>query len=535
MTIRSDIDRRREAWSDGRTMGSEIEKVRVANEAALRPGPEKAYAKLKEAGRLTARERLDLLLDPGSFVELGRLAQSTQHEFGMDKRRLPTDGIVTGHGKVNGRMVCVYSEDAAVLGGSVGVFHGRKMTEITELALKCGVPMVNLMDSPGARIQEAIGEVVGPPDIFYRNVRASGVVPQLSLIFGNVAGLVIYSAALTDFIFMIEGQSHALITGPEVIRTISGEQITMEELAGARVHAEKTGIADYVAKDEVDCLLAARRFLGFLPGNNLEDPPFVDTGDPLTRRMDEVNEVVPVDPSVPFDMHEVIGAFVDKGEFFEIEPDFAAELIVGFGRLGGSTVGVFANQPLSLAGSLTVDSSDKFARFMRFCDCFNIPCVLFVDVPGYFPGIDQEHRGIINHGAKVLYALCEATVPKISVVIRKCFGGGMLAMGGHKSLRIDQAFGWPTAELATMGAEAAVNLLYKDQLKTAEDPEATRERLLAEYREEHANPVRAANKRFLDDVIEPGETRIRVIQALELLSRKKDDPHPAKKHGNIPL
>jgi acetyl-CoA carboxylase carboxyltransferase component len=531
----SDIERQRETWGSGRTMQAAIERVHAANEAALHPGAETAYAKLREAGRLSARERVEILLDEGSFVELGRLAESTQHEFGMDARKLPTDGIIVGHGKVDGRMVCVYSQDSTVLGGSVGVFHGRKMTEVTELAIKCGVPIINLMDSPGARIQEALGEVYGPPDILYRNVRASGVVPQLSLVFGNVAGLVIYSAALTDFIFMVEGQSHALITGPEVIRTISGEQISMEDLAGSRVHSEKTGLCDYLAKDEVDCLLAARRFLGFLPGNNLEDPPYVETGDSPTRRMDEASQVVPVDPSIAFDMHEVIQMFVDNGDFFEIEPDFAAELIVGFGRLAGSTVAIFANQPLQLAGSLTVDSSDKFARFMRFCDAFNIPCLLFVDVPGYFPGIDQEHRGIISHGAKVLYALCEATVPKISVVIRKCYGGGMLAMGGHKSLRIDQAFGWPTAELATMGADAAVNVLYKEELREAADPQATRARLLAQYREEHANPVRAANKRFLDDVIEPGATRVRVIQALELLSRKKDDSLPAKKHGNIPL
>jgi acetyl-CoA carboxylase carboxyltransferase component len=517
------------------TMDEVIEKVRKAKEAALLPGSAKGYAKLKQDGRLNARERLELLFDPGTFVELGGLAESTQREFGMDKKKVPGDGIITGHGKIDGRMVCVYSEDGTVLGGSVGVFHGRKMTEITDLAIKAGVPIINLMDSPGARIQEALGEVTGPPSIFYQNVRASGVIPQISVIFGNVAGLVIYSAALTDFIFMIEGQSHSLITGPEVIRTISGEEITMEDLAGARVHAEKTGIADFVAKDEVECLLAVRKFMSFLPSNNIEGPPQVDTGDSPARRMDEANTIVPVDPGVAFDMHEVIAAFVDNGDFFEIEPDFASELIVGFGRLDGSTVGMFANQPLELAGSLTVDSSDKFARFMRFCDAFNIPCILFVDVPGYFPGVDQEHRGIINHGAKVLYALCEATVPKISVVIRKCYGGGMLAMGGHKALRIDQAFGWPTAELATMGAEAAVNVLYGAEIKAAADPAKRREELLDEYREEHSNPVRAANKRFLDDVIEPGETRLRVIQALELLNRKKDDPLPAKKHGNIPL
>jgi acetyl-CoA/propionyl-CoA carboxylase carboxyl transferase subunit len=517
------------------TMEEVKEKMRKANQEAELPGPTKAYARMKEQGRLNARERIDVLLDPGTFVELGRLAESTIHEFGMDKKRLPGDGIIIGHGKIDGRMVCVYSQDSAVLGGSVGVFHGRMMCEITDLATKTGVPIINLMDSPGARIQEAIGEVQGPPDIFYRNVRASGVVPQLSLVFGNVAGLVIYSAALTDFIFMVEEQSHALITGPEVIRTISGEEITMEDLAGARVHAEKTGIADYVGKDDVDLLLAARRFISFLPGNNLEGPPKVDTGDSPTRRMDEVDGIVPVDPGLAFDVHDVIDLFVDSGDFFEIEPDFASELVTGFGRLAGSTVGILANNPLHLAGSLTVDSSDKFARFMRFCDAFNIPCILFVDVPGYFPGIDQEHRGIINHGAKVLYALCEATVPKISVVIRKCYGGGMLAMGGHKALRIDQAFGWPTAELATMGADAAVNVLYREELKNAADPDARRSELLEEYREEHANPVRAANKRFLDDVIDPGETRLRVIAALELLSRKKDDPPPQKKHGNIPL
>lgn len=517
------------------TMPELVEKMRRAREAAYLPGSQKGYDKLKADGKLNARERLDVLLDPGSFVELGRLAESTQHEFGMDRKKVVGDGIIVGHGKIDGRMVCVYSQDSSVLGGSVGVFHGRKMTEITDLAIKCGVPIINLMDSPGARIQEAIGELYGPPNIFYQNVRASGVVPQISAVFGNVAGLVIYSAALTDFIFMVDQTSHALITGPEVIRTISGEEISMEDLAGARVHGEKTGIADYVAPDEVDCLLAVRRFVSFLPGNNVEGSPLVDTGDTALRRMEGINDVVPVDPGIAYDVHDLIDAFVDKGQFFEIEPDFADELVTGFGRLDGQTVGIFANNSLHLAGSLTVDSSDKFARFMRFCDAFNIPCILFVDVPGYFPGIDQEHRGIINHGAKVLYALCEATVPKISIVVRKCYGGGMLAMGGHKSLRIDQAFGWPTAELATMGAEAAVNVLYGAEIRAAEDPAARREELLAAYREEHSNPVRAANKRFLDDVIEPEETRIRIIQALEMLNRKKDDPLPLKKHGNIPL
>ena len=518
------------------TMEEVIDKVNKAKEAAKDPGPAKNYAKLKEMGRMTARDRLDVLLDPGSFVELDQLTTSIAHDFGMDKKRIPGDGIITGHGTIDGRMVCVYSQDGAVLGGSVGLMHGRKMTDLTDLAIKCGVPIIALMDSPGARIQEAVGDAgAGPPSIFYQNVRASGVVPQITAIFGNVAGLAIYSAALTDFIFMIEGQSHALITGPEVIRTISGEDISMEDLAGARVHAEKTGIADYVANNEVDCLLAIRRFMSFLPSNNLDGPPHVDTGDSPTRLMNEAHSIVPVNPGIGYDIREVINLFVDNRDFFEIEPDFASELVIGFGRLDGSTVGIFANQSLVLAGALTVDSSDKFARFMRFCDAFNIPCILFVDVPGYFPGVEQEHRGIINHGAKVLYALCEASVPKISIILRKCYGGGMLAMGGHPELRIDQAYGWPTAELATMGAEAAVNVLYSADLKAAEDPAKRREELLAEYREEYSNPVRASNKRFLTDVIEPGETRMRVIQGLKLLSRKKDDPFPPKKHGNIPL
>ena len=516
-------------------MHREIAKVRAAKERALHPGPEEAYAKLKREGRLTARERLEVLLDRDSFVELGLLAESPVTEFGMPERRRLGDGVICGHGKIDGRMVCVYSQDVTVMGGSVGMFHGRKISEITELAVKTGVPMITLMESPGARIQEAISDLNGPADIFYRNVRASGVVPQICGVMGNTAGLAIYSAALQDFIFMVEGQSHSLITGPEVIRTICGEEISMEDLAGAHVHARQTGIADYVAVDEVECLLAMRRLLAFLPSNNLDDAPFVDGGDIAERRMDEVEDIVPVDPGRQFDMREVLALVVDSGDLFEIEPDFAPELVTTFGRLGGSTIGVVANQPACLSGSLTVDSSDKFARFVRFCDAFNIPIVLLVDVPGYFPGVDQEHRGIINHGAKVLYALCEATVPKVSVVVRKCFGGGMLAMGGHKALRIDQAFGWPTAELATMGAEAAVNVLYRERLKRADNPEEARQELLDEYRDEHANPIRAANKRFLDDVIEPGETRIRIMRALELLTRKKDDPLPRKKHGNIPL
>lgn len=517
------------------TMEQVIDKVRKAKEAAYLPGSAKGYEKLKEAGRLNARERLEVLLDPGTFVELDMLAETREFEFGMQSRKKPGDGVIVGHGKIDGRMVCLYSQDQTVLGGSVGAQHGRKIAGITDLAIKCGVPIINLMNSPGGRIQEGVGELIGPPNIFYQNVRASGVIPQISVCFGNVAGLVIYSAALTDYIFMVEGESHALITGPEVIRTISGEDISMEDLAGTKVHAEKTGIADFVAKSDVEVLLAVRRFLSFLPSNNIEGPPKVDTGDSPSRRMDEVNAIVPVDPGLAFDMREVIDAFVDKGQFFEIEADFASELITGFGRLDGSTVGILANQPLQLAGSLTVDSSDKFARFMRFCDAFNIPLILLVDVPGYLPGIEQEHRGIINHGAKALYALCEATVPKISVVIRKCYGGGMLAMGGHKMLRIDQCFGWPTAELATMGAEAAVKILYAAQIEAADDPDKAREEYLAEYREVQSNPTRAAGKAFLDDVIEPGETRMRVIQALELLSRKRDDPLPARKHGNIPL
>ncbi len=516
-------------------MRENIEKIKRVKSKAFLPGPEKAYTKLKAEGKLNARERVEILLDPGTFIELGMLSESTCHEFRMEKRKVPGDGIVIGHGKVDGRMVCLYSQDVTVLGGSVGVFHGRKLSEIIELAVKTGVPIVALMESPGARIQEAISEVIGPADVFYRNVRASGTIPQISAVLGNTAGLVIYSAALMDFIFMVEGQSHALITGPEVIRTISGEEITMEELAGARVHSQKTGIADYVAKDEVECLTSIRRLLSFLPQNNLEEPPWVETDDPPDRRLDELCNIVPVNPSVAFDMRKVIRSLVDREDFFEIKQDFSPEIIVGFGRLNGGTVGIIGNQPEYLSGSLTVDSSDKFARFVRFCDCFNIPIILLVDVPGYLPGIDQEHRGIITHGAKVLYALCEAAVPKVSVVIRKCYGGGMLAMGGHKALRIDQAFGWPTAELAPMGAEAAANVLYREEIRTAENPEKRRKELLDRYREEHANPIRAANKRFLDDVIEPGETRIRLIQALELLSRKKDDPHPGKKHGNIPL
>jgi acetyl-CoA carboxylase carboxyltransferase component len=513
----------------------EIAKVRKARKGAIEGIAKDKIVKLHEEGRLTARERIELFFDKGSFVELGLLAESQCYEFGMKKHRYPTDGIVVGHGTVDGRQVCAYSEDVTILGGSVGVFHGRKMTEIADLTVKTGVPLVALMESPGARVQEAIIEVIGPPNIFYQNVRASGVVPQIAVVLGNTAGMVIYSAALMDFIFMVDKQSHALITGPKVIKTIGGGDITMEELAGAKVHSVKTGICDYRAKDEVQCLRQVRRLLSFLPSNNLEDPPVVDTGDDPNRWLDGLEDIVPVNPELPFDMHQVVERIVDNGDFFEIKKEFAPCLIVGFGRLNGKTIGIVANQPESLSGCLTVDSSDKFARFVRFCDCFNIPLVFLVDVPGYLPGIDQEHTGIINHGAKVLYALCEATVPKVSVVIRKCYGGGMLAMGGHKSLRIDQAFGWPTAELATMGAEAAVNFLYRDELKRAKDPERMKERLLREYREEHSNPLRAAAKRFLDDVIEPGETRIRLIQSLELLSRKNDDPLPRKKHGNIPL
>ena len=520
---------------DRQRMQEKIDRLRAERQRALRPGSEAAYARLAAEGRLTARERLDVLLDPGSFVELGVFDETQWHEFGMQERRVPGDGVVAGHGKIEGRMVCAYSQDVTVLGGTVGTFHGRKIAETIDLAVKTGVPVIALMESPGARIQEAIGDVIGCTDLFYQNVRASGVVPQLCGVMGNTAGLAIYSAALMDYIFMVEGQSHALITGPEVIRSICGEDISMEELAGAHVHAQRTGIADYVAADEVECLTQMRRLLSFFPQNNLEEPPRVATTDSPTRRMDEVLDLVPVDPRSAFDMHDVLELLVDDGDVFEIEPEFAPELITAYARLDGSTVGVVANQPLHLSGALTVDASDKFARFVRFCDAFNIPVVLLVDVPGYFPGIDQEHRGIINHGAKVLYALCEATVPKVSVILRKCYGGGMLAMGGHKAIRIDQAFGWPASEQAPIGAEAAVALLYRDQLRTAADPAARRQELLREYLDEHANPVRAANKRFLDDVIEPGDTRIRVIQALELLRRKKDDPLPRKKHGNIPL
>jgi acetyl-CoA carboxylase carboxyltransferase component len=510
-----------------------IEELRRRRDAAMSPGGRDAAQKQHARGKLTARERLDILLDRSSFTELDPFAKHRSHDFGMERRRPDGDGVVTGFGTIDGRKVFVASEDFTVFGGSLGEVHAQKICKVQDLALSTGAPLVQLNDSGGARIQEGAASLAGYGYIFERNVRASGVVPQVSVIMGPCAGGAVYSPAMTDFVFMVRETSHMFITGPDVIRTVTGEQVTFEELGGAMTHATRSGVASFVAQDEEDCLSQVRYLLSFLPSNNLEDPPaFAATDDP-ERRDEGLNDIVPDSARAPYDMHDVIRRIVDDGDFLEVFPLWAMNVVIGFARLDGRSVGIVANQPKVLAGTLDIESSEKAARFIRFCDAFNIPLLTLVDTPGFLPGTTQEYDGIIRHGAKLAYAFADATVPRITVITRKAYGGAYIVMNS-KHMRGDLSLAWPTAEIAVMGPEGAVNIVFRKEIERAPEPEQRRAELIAEYQAKFSTPFAAAERGFVDDVIEPAATRSTVIRAFRMLQTKREAV-PARKHGNVPL
>ncbi len=506
---------------------------RLKELAKLGGGPE-AIRKQHEKGKLTARERLELLLDEGSFIELDMFIQHRCTEFGMESRRVLGDGVVAGLGTIDGRPVAVYAQDFTFMGGSVGEMHAKKIAMLIDLALKLGIPVIGLNDSGGARIQEGVDSLAGYGEIFYRNVMASGVIPQIVAILGPCAGGAVYSPALSDFIFIVKKIAFMYITGPRVVKAATGEEVTHEELGGADVHATRSGVVHFVYDSEEECIEGIRKLLSYLPLNNMDDPPYVDTGDDPERRDYELDNMVPADPYEIYDMYEVIERVVDRGTFFEVQKHFAPNAIVGFARLGGYVVGVVANQPKYLGGCLDIDSADKIARFVLFCDAFNIPIITFVDVPGFLPGTDQEHRGVIRHGAKVVYAYSVATVPKITVIVRKAYGGGYIAMGS-KHLGADVVLAWPTAEIAVMGPEGAIEIIYRKELAKADNPQELVKKFVQEYRRRYANPYIAASRGYIDDVIEPSETRPLLIKLLRLLKRKRSIRRLPKKHEVPPL
>jgi len=500
--------------------------------ALLGGGPERVKTQ-HDRGRLTARERLDLLLDKGSFRETDMFVTHRTHDFDLEKKKFLADSVVTGWGTIDGRLVYVFSQDFTVFGGSLGEVHAEKICKIMDMAMKNGAPVIGLNDSGGARIQEGVVSLGAYADIFLKNTLSSGVIPQISAIMGPCAGGAVYSPALTDFIFMVRNSSYMFVTGPEVVKTVTHEEVTFEELGGADTHASTSGVCHYVAESEGDCLYMIRLLLSYIPQNNLEDPPFVPTSDDRLRTEEDLDHIVPDDPSKPYDMRDVIKLVVDDGVFLEIHENYAKNILTCFARFGGHSVGIIANQPAHLAGVLDINSSDKAARFVRFCDSFNLPIITFVDVPGFLPGTGQEHGGIIRHGAKLLYAYCEATVPKITLITRKAYGGAYDVMSS-KHIRGDLNLAWTSAELAVMGPEGAVNIIFRKELADAKDPEKRRAELVAEYREKFAHPYIAAARGYVDDIIEPRFTRPRIINGLEMLSNKRD-ANPAKKHGNIPL
>jgi propionyl-CoA carboxylase beta chain len=510
-----------------------LHKLEELNRLALLGGGKERIERQHASGKLTARERIDALLDAGTFVEIDRLVVHRSHDFGMQEQRIPGDGVVTGYGKVDGRQVFVFAQDFTVFGGSLSASYAQKICKLMDLALKVGSPVIGLNDSGGARIQEGVESLAGYADIFLRNTLASGVVPQISAIMGPCAGGAVYSPAITDFIFMVEESSYMFITGPDVIKTVTHEEVSKEELGGARTHNAKSGVAHFASEDDRQCLAAIRELLSFLPSNNHEDPPARATTDPWDREESALDTLVPTDPMKPYDIKSVIQLVVDHGEFFEVQPDFAQNIVIGFARLNGRPAGVVANNPAVLAGCLDIDASVKAARFVRFCDCFNVPIVTFVDVPGFLPGTDQEYGGIIKHGAKLLYAYCEATVPKVTVITRKAYGGAYDVMSS-KHIRGDMNFAYPTAEIAVMGPDGAVNIVYRKEIDAAKDKVAAKNAFVAEYREKFANPFKAAELGFIDEVIAPRETRKRIVRALEML-RDKRDQNPPRKHGNLPL
>jgi acetyl-CoA carboxylase carboxyltransferase component len=502
-------------------------------EESRSPGTPRAIDAQRERGKLTARERLEHLLDEGSFEELDALVRHRAHGVGLDDARPYTDGVVTGFGRIDGRPICVYSQDFTVFGGSLGEAHAEKIHKVQDLALKTGVPLIGLTDGGGARIQEGVAALHGFGGIFFRNARSSGVVPQISVVLGPSAGGAVYSPALTDFVFMVQGTSHMFITGPDVVRTVTGEEVSTEQLGGAVTHATRSGVAAFVAPDERSCLEDVRFLLSFLPQNNLEESPTRPSDDPIDRQIEWLRTLVPSQPNQPYDMKQLITAIVDDGEYLEYFPNFAMNLACCFAHIGGRAVGIVANQPQFLAGVLDIDSSEKGGRFVRTCDAFNIPLVTLVDVPGFMPGTDQEYGGIIRHGAKLLYAYCEATVPRIQVLVRKAYGGAYLVMDS-KSIGTDLSLAWPSAELAVMGPEAAVEIVERRRLADAADPVHLRAELVAQYSERFTNPWVAAERGYVDDVIDPADTRRALARSLEMLASKREDL-PKRKHGNIPL
>ncbi|NIP67207.1 methylmalonyl-CoA carboxyltransferase [Candidatus Bathyarchaeota archaeon] len=515
------------------TVEEKIEKLRELKEESRLGGGKERIEAQHEKGKLTARERIDLLLDPGSFVELDPFVTHRCSDFGMEEKKILGDGVVTGYGTIDGRLVFIFSQDFTVFGGSLGEMFAKKVCKVMDLAMKSGAPLIGLNDSGGARIQEGVASLAGYGDIFFRNVMASGVIPQISSILGPCAGGAVYSPALTDFIVMVKDTSRMFITGPQVIKAVIGHDVSFEDLGGAKVHSQTSGVAHLMAESEEECMETIKELLSYLPSNNMEDPPRVDTVDDPNRTDDHLTEVVPADPDKAYDMREVIVGVMDDGDFLEIHPSWAPNIVIGFARLNGRSVGVVANQPRSFAGALDIKSSIKAGRFVRFCDAFNIPIVTFVDVPGFLPGIGQEHGGIIRHGSKLLYAYCEATVPKITLIVRKAYGGAYDVMGSKHSGG-DINYAWPTAEIAVMGPQGAINIIFRREIAKAEKPEEKREELIADYRKKFANPYVAAEKGYLDGIIEPAETRPKLISALEMLLTKRES-RPPKKHGNIPL
>jgi len=515
------------------TLEDRFQELHRRNHAAELAGGAERIARQHSAGKKTARERLDLLLDKGSFAEVDRFVLHQSRDFGMDEQRIPGDGVITGSGRIHGRPVFVFAQDFTVFGGSLSDAYARKICKIMDLAMKTGVPVIGLNDSGGARIQEGVVSLAAYADIFLRNTLASGVIPQISAIMGPCAGGAVYSPAITDFVFMVKQSSYMFVTGPDVIKAVTHEEVTFEDLGGAATHAGKSGVAHFAAESEEECLALIRELLTFLPQNNAEDPPVRISLDPPDRVDEELQTVVPDQPNKPYDIRDIVRVVLDDRYFFEVQADNAPNILIGFGRLNGRPVGVVANQPAHLAGCLDINASLKAARFVRFCDCFNIPIVTFEDVPGFLPGTTQEFGGIIKHGAKLLFAYCEATVPKLTVITRKAYGGAYCVMSS-KHIRGDWNVAYPTAEIAVMGPEGAVNILYRRDMEAAADKEALRDTLTREYREKFANPYVAAERGYVDEVIEPKDTRRRLIQALEILQTKRDQ-NPPKKHGNIPL
>ncbi|MDD8017682.1 MAG: acyl-CoA carboxylase subunit beta [Bacteroidota bacterium] len=507
--------------------------LRTKKEQALLGGGKQRIEDQHKKGKLTARERIELLVDEGTFEEIGMLVTHRSYDFGLEKQKIPGDGVVTGYGKINGRGAFVYSQDFTVFGGSLSEAHAEKICKIMDMAMKLGVPVIGLNDSGGARIQEGVASLGGYADIFLRNTLASGVVPQISAIMGPCAGGAVYSPAITDFVFMVKNTSYMFVTGPNVVKTVTHEEVSSEDLGGAMTHASKSGVAHFACENEIECIDQIKKLLSYLPQNNVDDIERTECSDPIDRRDEKLNSFIPDTSTKPYDIKEIIHAVVDDKDFLEVHQEFAQNIVVGFARMNGMSVGIVANQPAVLAGVLNIEASIKAARFVRFCDAFNIPIITFEDVPGFLPGTDQEWRGIIIHGAKLLYAYCEATVPKITVITRKAYGGAYDVMNS-KHIRGDVNFAWPSAEIAVMGPKGAVEIIFKKEIDAAKDKEAALEQKLQEYTDKFANPYIAAERGYVDDVIEPSETRLRIIRSLEMLETKVDK-NPKKKHGNIPL